>query len=230
MRNKLGNVLWGLAFIVAGVGVAGNVAGLWDFNLLFKGWWTIFIIVPCVISMVQNGVNTGNIIGLVIGALLLVEAQNIIPRNLIGKMIFPVILVLIGLSIIFKGNTIKHHNYKSKVHQTNTSGDGFINAVAIFWGSETRPANEKVTGGTATAIFGGVDLDLSNAIIDEDIVITSTAIFGGIDIIVPSNVKVKISSVPIFGGIDDNSNHATSENAPTIYINATCIFGGMDIK
>ena len=230
MRNKLGNILWGLAFIVAGVGVAGNVTGLWDFNLLFKGWWTLFIIVPCVISMVQNGINTGNIIGLVIGALLLVEAQNIIPRNLIGKMIFPVILVLIGLSIIFKGNTNKSHTYKSKVHQTKTSRNGFINAVAIFWGSETRPTNEKVTGVTATAIFGGVDLDLTNAIIDEDIVITSTAIFGGIDILVPPNVNVKISSVHIFGGVDDKSDHTTSENAPTIYINATCIFGGMDIK
>ena len=165
MRNKLGNVLWGLAFIVAGVGVAGNVAGLWNFNLFFNGWWTLFIIIPCLISMVQNGVNTGNIIGLVIGALLLFDAQNIIPRNLVGKMIFPIILVLIGLSIIFKGNDNKYINSKNKVHQTNTAGNGFINAVGIFWGSEVRPTNEKVTGATATAIFGGVDLDLRNAII-----------------------------------------------------------------
>jgi len=230
MRNRLGNVLWGLAFIFAGVGVAGNVADLWDFNLFFKGWWTLFIIVPCLINMVQNGVNTGNIIGVFVGVLLFFDAQNIIPRNLIGKMIFPIILVLIGLSIIFKGNINKHTNFKSKVHQTNTSGDGFINAVGIFGGSEMRPTNEKVTGVTATAIFGGVDLDLRNAIINENIVITSTAIFGGIDIFVPSNVNVKVSSLPIFGGVDDMSSHTALENDPTIYINATCVFGGMDIK
>ena len=230
MRSKLGNVLWGLAFIVAGLGVAGDVSGLWNFRLFFNGWWTLFIIVPCLISMVQNGVNTGNIIGLVIGTLLLVDAQNIIPRNLVGKMIFPIILVLIGLSIIFKDNNGKPNSYKNKVHQTNTSGNGFINAVGIFWGSKMRPTNEKVTGATATAIFGGVDLDLRNAIIDEDIVITSTAIFGGIDIFLPSNVNVKVSSLPIFGGVDDKSIHTAAENAPTIYINATCVFGGMDIK
>lgn len=230
MRSKLGNVLWGLAFILAGIGVAGNVIGLWDFNLFFRGWWTLFIIVPCLISMVQNGVNMGNIIGFIIGVLLFFDAQNIIPRNLIGKMIFPIILVLIGFSIIFKGNNHNNSNFKGKVHQTNTQGTGFINAIGIFWGSEVRPTNEKVTGATATAIFGGVDLDLRNAIINEDIVITSTAIFGGIDIFVPPNVKVKVSSLPIFGGVDDNSIHTSSESAPIIYINATCIFGGMDIK
>ncbi|PRR81108.1 LiaF transmembrane domain-containing protein [Clostridium vincentii] len=227
MRSKLGNLLWGLAFIVAGVGVAGNVSGIWDFNLFFHGWWTLFIIIPSLISMVQNGVNTGNIIGVVIGALLLVDAQNIIPRNLVGKMIFPIILVLIGISIIFKG---KDHNYKSTVHQTKTSRDGFINAVGIFGGGKIRPTNEKVTGVTATAIFGGVDLDLRNAIIDEDIVITSTAIFGGIDIFFPPNVNVKVSSLPIFGGIDNRTIHTSAENAPTIYMKATCVFGGMDIK
>lgn len=230
MRDKLGNVLWGLSFIVAGVGVAGNIAGFWDFNLFFNGWWTLFIIIPCLISMMQNGVNLGNIIGLVIGVLLFFDAQNIIPRNLIGKMIFPIILVLIGVSIIFKGNANKYVNSKSKVHQTNTVGNSFINAIGIFWGSEVRPINEKITGGTATAIFGGVDLDLRYAIINEDIVITATAIFGGIDMWVPPNVNVKISSVPIFGGVDDKSNHIASESFPTIYINATCIFGGMDIK
>lgn len=230
MRSKLGNLLWGLAFIVAGVGVAGNVSGLWNFNLFFNGWWTLFIIIPCLISMVQNGVNTGNIIGLVIGALLLVDAQNIIPRNLVGKMIFPSILVLIGLSIIFKDNKGKTHCYKNKVHQTKTSEEGFINAVGIFGGSTTRPTSERVTGVTTTAIFGGVDLDLRNAIIDEDIVITSTVIFGGVDIFLPPNVNVKLSSLPIFGGVDDKSIHSAAENAPTIYINVTCVFGGMDIK
>ena len=77
-----------------------------------------------------------------------------------------------------------------------------------------RPTNEKVTGATATAIFGGVDLDLRNAIIDEDIVITSTAIFGGIDIFLPSNVNVKVSSLPIFGGVDDNRILQHQESAP----------------
>ncbi|HEY5525349.1 MAG TPA: LiaF domain-containing protein [Clostridium sp.] len=230
MRSKLGNVLWGLAFIVAGVGVAGDISGLWNFNLLFKGWWTLFIIVPCLVSMVQNGVNRGNIIGLVIGALLLIEAQNIVPRNLVGKMIFPIILVFIGLSIIFKDNKGKFNCCKNKVHHTNTSGDGYINAVGIFGGSKMIPANERVTGATATAIFGGIDLDLRNAIIDEDIVIDSTAIFGGVNIFLPPNVNVKVSSLPIFGGVDDKSIHTAAENAPTIYINATCVFGGMDIK
>ena len=71
---------------------------------------------------------------------------------------------------------------------------------------------------------------MKNAIINEDIVINSTIIFGRVDIIVPNNVNVKISSIPIFGGAANKARPCMDDNAPTIYINATCIFGGLDSK
>ena len=43
------------------------------------------------------------------------------------------------------------------------------------------------------------------------------------------NIKVKIKSTPIFGGVTDKSVH-NQESEHTIYINSTCIFGGVDIK
>ena len=80
------------------------------------------------------------------------------------------------------------------------------------------------------AIFGGVKLDLKNAIIDQDVVINASAIFGGIDIYVPKNVKVKTKSVPIFGGVNNKANISTDEKSHTIYINGTAVFGGIEIK
>ena len=79
-------------------------------------------------------------------------------------------------------------------------------------------------------VFGEIELNLENAMINQDIIINSTVIFGGVDIIVPNNVKVKISSVPIFGGAANKVRPCANDNAPTIYINATCIFGGLDSK
>ena len=43
------------------------------------------------------------------------------------------------------------------------------------------------------------------------------------------NIKVKIKSTPIFGGVTDKSVH-NQESEHTIYINSTCIFGGVDKK
>lgn len=90
---------------------------------------------------------------------------------------------------------------------------------------------EKNSIGTdLTAVFGGVDCDLRKAIISSDKVINATAVFGGIDIFVPDNVKVKVKSTSIFGGVTDKNSHSLKEDAHTIYINASCIFGGVEIK
>lgn len=64
----------------------------------------------------------------------------------------------------------------------------------------------------------------------HDVEINATAIFAGIDIFVPSNVRIKINNVPIFGGVDNKVADTTDPNAPTIYLNSTCMFGGIDIK
>ena len=70
---------------------------------------------------------------------------------------------------------------------------------------------------------------LREANITQDQIINATAVFGGIDIIVPSNVNVKVKSNSIFGGVD-NKIIINKENAPTIYVKAFCLFGGVEIK
>ncbi len=90
---------------------------------------------------------------------------------------------------------------------------------------------KNLTGTTLTAVFGGVKCDLRKAIINENQVINCSSIFGGIDIYVPTDVKVKIKSSSIFGGVsDDRKEKNEKEDAKTIYINATCIFGGVEVK
>ena len=89
---------------------------------------------------------------------------------------------------------------------------------------------QEFKGADFTAVFGGVKCDLRNAIINSDQVINASSTFGGIDIFVPSNVQVKIKSTPIFGGVNDRASHTTNPEAPTLYINATCIFGGVEIR
>ena len=84
-------------------------------------------------------------------------------------------------------------------------------------------------GAELTAIFGGVECDLSRAIIEKDCKINATAIFGGVDIIVPRGVNVKVSSTNIFGGTSDECDK-TPDAPVTIYIEAVSVFGGVDIK
>ena len=45
-------IIWGIAIIALGVIFGGNAIGLFNFNVFFDGWWTLFIIVPSVISLI----------------------------------------------------------------------------------------------------------------------------------------------------------------------------------
>lgn len=230
MRDKVSNGLWGLFFIVIGVGFAGNVLNLWDFQLFFPGWWTLLIIIPCFISMIQTGFGVGSTMGFVIGVLLFVSYR--IDLNFsIWKLIVPIILIFVGIRIMFQSAFRKGPKFNAN---DDGSGRAFTGAArsdysAVF-SSNNIHVTEVFTGTNLNAIFGGVVLDLRNAIINGDVEINATAVFGGIDIYLPNGVKIKSNNVPIFGGVTNKATQSSDPNAPTIYLNSTCMFGGIDIK
>ena len=226
--KKFGNVLWGVVLIVIGLIIGGNALGITQINVFFDGWWTLFIIVPCFIGLFKENEKTGNIIGLLIGVALLLGCQDIINFDLIWKLAFPTILVIIGLSIIFKDRLGGKVN--EEIKKLNGKRKDKNSYCATFSGQKVKFNKELFTGADLTAVFGGVECDLRNAIIESDVVINASSTFGGIEIFVPSNVIVKTKSTSIFGGVENKANTTEAENAHTIYINGTALFGGIEIK
>lgn len=225
--KKFENILWGIAFIVVGLILAGNAIGITNIDIFFDGWWTLFIIVPCFIGLFNDSDKTGNVIGLVIGGTLLLACQGLLNFEMVWKLVVPVALVIIGVSIIFKDSI--HGKINSEISKINKSQKDIPSYCATFSEQNANFENEEFKGADLTAVFGGVKCDLRQAIINSDTVIKAESIFGGVEIYVPSNVKVKIKSTPIFGGVTDKSVY-NQESEHTIYINSTCIFGGVDIK
>lgn len=226
MNNRITNALGGVIFILLGVIFAGNAMNVWSIDLFFNGWWTVFIIVPSFIGLFQNGSRTGSMVGLIIGIMLLLSAQDILDWSTMGKMILPIIFIIIGLNIIFNRGFRKDKLYSN----ASANREGIQEYTAVFAGNDVVFPYEEFNGANIAAIFGGVDLNLKDAIIDKDVVINSTSIFGGVNIIVPPNVNVKVSSVPIFGGTSNKTNPYRDNDIHTIYVNSTCIFGGAEIK
>ena len=222
---KISNLLWGLVFIVIGIIFGLNALGF-NINIFFDGWWTLFIIIPSLIGLFKDSSKTGSIVGLIIGISFLLASLNIINFAIIWKLLVPVILVIIGLSFIFKdlfNNKIKQEI--KKIAKNNNE-----EYCATFSAQQLDFSGEKFMGGKLLAVFGGIKCDLKDSIIKEDVVIDCSAIFGGITIYVPDNVNVKISSTSIFGGTEDERKHKSKDNKITIYINANALFGGIEIK
>ena len=110
-------------------------------------------------------------------------------------------------------------------------GDRQDNVVGIFSGA-TRQGRWRVPGKIeATAIFGGVEIDLTEAIFQQQhVVINATAIFGGVQLKVPENVTLQQKGTGIFGGFDVKSTEATDPAAPVVLVKGAAIFGGVEAK
>lgn len=226
--KKFGNVLWGLVLIVVG-GIFGlNALGITDINIFFDGWWTLFIIIPCFIGLITDNEKTGSIIGLIIGIALLLACQDYINFELVWKLALPAILVIIGVSLIFK-DTI-NSKVNSEIKRINKESKDKGEYTATFSAQDVRFNNEEFNGAELTAVFGGVKCDLRGAIINKDVVINAEAVFGGVEIFVPNDVKIKVKSTPVFGGVSNKAIQSTNDDSKIIYVNATSVFGGVEIK
>lgn len=222
MTKKITSIIIGVLLIAAGILLMGNILEVWNVDIFFEGWWALFIIVPSVLGLFNYDTRLSSVHGIVIGGMLLIAARGIITWSMFGKIFFPLVLILSGSSIIFNIVRFKRDTKKSSENEKNY--------IAIFSGANEVYSNEPFVGANMTAVFGGIEIDLRNAIIKEDVTINCMTVFGGAEIYVPQNIKVKTKGLPIFGGIENKSGQKQEENAPTIFVNYTCIFGGVDIK
>ncbi len=229
MKDKSSSFIWGIIFIIAGIGFVGNAFNIWNFTLFFDGWWTLFIIIPTLVSIFQNGPRPVSVCGFIIGVLLFLSSQGWFNGSIIEKLIVPIIFIAIGVSMIRRNTGSHSHRY---IPDGAGSGTYRRDYTGIFSGQNVLFNESEVFDGcTMNAIFGSVTLDLRDCIINQDVAIECSAIFGGIDIYIPMDVNIKISSTPIFGGVGNKlRNRPYVQGAPTIYVNALCMFGGVDIK
>ena len=118
-----------------------------------------------------------------------------------------------------------------------------LNDVNVFWGGRRRIVSRNFEGGEVIAIFGGFEIDLTQADFPgNQVEVEIITIFGGGEIRVPENWDVVVDSVGIFGGTADRTRHpdprnqtqvpGTSAAAPVkrLIIKGVSIFGGLTLK
>lgn len=228
--KDLNRILWGIVLVLLGIIWGLNATGVTNIDIFFDGWWTLFIIVPSAISLVnpKNNGKVSSVICLVIGIFLLLGSLDVFDFDILWEILLPVIVVIIGLSLIF-GNKAKT-TLKEKIDNTDFSNVEVI--TATFGEQNINKSGEKFEKANLDAVFGSIKLDLRDADLKNETFIKASAIFAGITILVPKDVEVKIKSTPIFGGVtSEGLEEKTNKNAKkTIYVDGFALFGGIEIK
>ena len=217
----------GFLLIFIGLILGLNAFGITNINLFFSGWWTLFIIIPSLVGLINDKEKTLSLIFLIIGVWLFLAERDLIEYELLIKLLLPVILISIGLLLVFKDVLSINGKEIKKINANNKESNNYI---AVFGSQDLKFEDEKVENLDLKSLFGGIKLDLRDAKIEKDIVINTLSVFGGIDIYVPNDVKVKVSSTPFFGGVEVKRKKQSSNKEITIYLNSVCIFGGVDVK
>ena len=134
---------------------------------------------------------------------------------------WPVLVIAFGLSIILG-------QVRSRVRETEAT---FTSAFAAFGGVEKRNTSKDFTGADLTAIFGGTELDLRDAALDDrPAQINAVAMFGGVDVIVPREWNVQLDVLPILGGAsDDRPRRGDGHDEIDLVVTGFAAFGGVTV-
>ena len=231
-KGNITRILFGILFVFGGVFVLGYAFGLWE-SVIIKGWWTVFIIIPGIASMIYNGIRFWNVFMVLLGGYLLAQANGWLNNELYRRIAFATVLIGAGVWLlvgwIFKPKRFKTNTYN--IHGKNAFDDNsFFNYSATFGGIEVVNNSRDLQGGRITTSFGGVEVDLSQAVVLRNIFIDVSSSFGGVEIKAPLNVNIVISGSPFLGSIENKTGRIYNQNLPTVTFRCNTAFGGVEIK
>lgn len=111
-------------------------------------------------------------------------------------------------------------------------GDDYLDTVSVFGGVKKTILSKNFRGGEIVNIFGGAELDFTQADIQGRVVIDITQIFGGTKIIVPSNWQVVSDLAAVFASVDDKriKTTASPDSNKLLVLKGVSIFAGVDIR
>jgi predicted membrane protein len=225
-RNNLNQIFWGIVIIVVGVLFLIQTMGLvQDFN--FWKYLPLLIIVLGLYQLIANRFRAwiGPVVFILLGSFLLLASLGRISWSVFGNLIWPTILILIGLSLIFRRASALDDGYQTDEGQK-------FNYFAIFSGQKQKVISLAFLNGELTVMFGGVEIDLTAAeIAAPPARIQATVLFGGADLFVPPHWDVRNDVVALFGGVDHKGSQKPPAKAtPDLILTGTVLFGGVTVK
>ena len=105
------------------------------------------------------------------------------------------------------------------------------NVVAVL-SSATRKGRWRIGRRThAYAIFGSIEIDLSEAIFEHrQVVIKAVSVFGSVEIRVPENVSLRGNGGGVLGSFEVRTLDSGEQDAPVVYVDGLALLGSIEAK
>lgn len=221
-------IVLGLALIIIGVLWVLNLAGVPGFSFSTRGWWTLFIILPCLATLLRGKEVVGPCIGIGIGVLLLLADRGVIDWGIMWQMALALLVIGFGVRLLFFKSSCG--NQANKYTTVSRDGKDIRHIDSSFGKQHLFFAGEKFDGADVNVSFGGLTLDLRGAEINKEAVINLNVAFSGVVIIVPEGMAVTTSVSNGFGGVTDKRFSKINAGDPILVLTGEVGFGGVEIR
>ncbi|WP_320052113.1 LiaI-LiaF-like domain-containing protein [uncultured Acetobacteroides sp.] len=204
--------------------------------------WQMLLIVIGFVNIFSRESYVSGLVLIMVGAFFLVPRIIDLPFNFIG-MFWPILLIGGGVLLILKHSVRRSYGDEKKNEDgccmgpfsrtTTVETDGIVDDFNLF-GASKRRYTAGFRGGKFTNIFGGAEIDLTQAQLDNNVAIIETVcVFGGMTLFVPSDWEVQVEVVSILGGFGDKRSFVRTsvvEPRKRLIVKGVCVFGGGEIK
>lgn len=105
------------------------------------------------------------------------------------------------------------------------------NLVAVF-STSARKGRWRVGRRThAYAVFGNIEIDLSEAIFEyQQVVIKAVSVFGNVEVRVPENISLRGSGGGVLGNFEVDTLDSADPDAPVVYVDGIAVLGNIEAK
>ncbi|MEY4877146.1 MAG: hypothetical protein RL708_2295 [Bacteroidota bacterium] len=238
--RRKGRIFTGVAFIVGGVLYILNHANLLQLPYWFFSWKMLLILVGLFVGVKHNFRHASWLILVAIGGWGLLT-RDIFPELHLGDFFFPAVLILIGLLFIIKPkrrfHPSWHQHFKNrrqfKQQFTDASSEDYIDFNVVFGGIKKNVFSKNFKGGEINNVFGGSEINLTQADFTGTIRLEINNVFGGTKLIIPPHWQIKSEITAVMGSVEDRRTiqPATGVAADKIIIlEGNTFFGGIDIR
>ena len=116
-------------------------------------------------------------------------------------------------------------------YDTANASDAADQIVAIFSGASRKHAWRVRRNTSIMAVFGGVELDLTQATYEaHELTFNVFCLFGGVEVTVPPGTDVDSQVIAIFGGTEVGRLTPPDPSLPKIRLKGFCGFGGVEVR
>jgi predicted membrane protein len=225
--TDLGRLLVGLTVLAIGVLFLLDSADVLHAGRAIDHWWPIVLVAAGLLTLAERPpAVTRGLVLTAIGGVLLLFTTHLAHGNA-WDYLWPAAIIVAGVAVL------RRWAGRPTPLPPGASVEDVVRATGVFGGPKVASSSQSFRGAWLTAIFGGVVLDLRAARpAPEGASINVTTLFGGADILVPHGWRIGVRSTPIFGGVDDKTEHDAPppDDAPELRVDAVTIFGGVAIK